>query len=462
MTSRKIFFTAIFIISTAFSPSADQQSVIKKKDQQLQRLRVEIEKFEQQIQQSEKKEKVTLDRLDKIEQKTNLLRSLLKGLRDEERMIRQSIDTTQTRITQLERQLQALRQHYARYVVSVYKYGRVYDFETILSSNSINQLYIRIEYLKRFSDQRKRDLDRIVNKKNQIEFEHSTLNEKLSTEQQLISEKLQEEDALNRTKAKRKRTLRAIRSDKTQYKKELTRKVAAANQLQNLITTLIEQERVRKEKAEREERERRERIAKERAAQRERERLARIEQERQLAELKKKNDIEKIKAKEREIAEAESKAKSEDQRLVQEESSDDTEPASLSTMKGRLMWPVTSRKVIAEFGNHIHPVLKTITTNTGIDISTNDNSPVRSVAAGEIALIHWLPTYGNLVIINHGHGFRTVYAHLDEIDVVVGQKVKAGQVIAQSGDSVSGDDMLHFELWDEKEKQNPRDWLARR
>jgi murein hydrolase activator len=441
---------------------ADQQSVIKRKDQQLKRLRAEIEKCELQITQSEKKEKVTLDRLDKIEQKTNLLKSLLRELRSQEALIRKSIDSTQLNITLLEKQLSSLRNHYAKYVVSVYKYGKVYDFETIFSSNSINQLYIRIEYLRRFSQQRKKDLDRIENKKDQIEFEHSTLREKLSTEQQLISEKIKEEGSLNQTKDKRRRTLVAIRKDKTQFKKELTRKVTAAKELEGLIANLIEQERIRKEKVKREERERRERIARERAAKKERERVATIERDRQLAELKKQNDLAKIKAKEKEIADAKKQEEVEDQQFnVEEKATEENETTSLLERKGKLIWPVNSGHVVAEFGNHVHPVLKTITTNTGIDISTKDDTPVRSIAAGEVALIHWLPSYGNLVIINHGHGFRTVYAHLDEINVIVGQQVSEGEVIAKSGDSVSGD-MLHFELWDEKEKQNPRDWLARR
>ena len=91
---------------------------------------------------------------------------------------------------------------------------------------------------------------------------------------------------------------------------------------------------------------------------------------------------------------------------------------------------------VAEFGNQVHPVMKTITTNTGIDISTKEDTPVRCIADGEIALIHWLPSYGNLIIINHSHGYRTVYAHLSEISVVAGQQIKEGSVIARSGETV--------------------------
>ncbi|MFA6469656.1 MAG: peptidoglycan DD-metalloendopeptidase family protein [Bacteroidota bacterium] len=444
-----------------FSFLSASQTDIKKKDQQLKRLRAEIQRYEQQIEESEKKEKATLNRLDILEKKANLVRSLLEGLREEEQLISTSIDNSRGTVEQLEKQLAFLKNHYANYVSSVYKFGKVYDLETILSSNSINQLYIRIEYLRRFSEQRKKDLEKIATKKSQIEIEYSTLQEKLSLEQQLISEKIKEENALNKTKERRKNVLKDIREDKTQLKKELTRKISAAKQLENLIADLIEQERIRKEKAEREEKERKERIARERAAQRERERIARIEREKELAELKKKNDLARAKEKEQEIAEANRRAIQREKEFEVESAKVELVMRPLSERKGKLTWPVSGGRVVAEFGNQVHPVMKTITTNTGIDIATKENSPVRCVADGEVALIHWLPSYGNLIIINHSHGYRTVYAHLSEISVIAGQQIKEGTVIAKSGETVSGN-LLHFEVWKEKDKQNPREWLARR
>lgn len=454
-------FPYCLILLIAFSFLCANQADLKKKDQQLKRLRTEILKYERQIEASEKKEKATLGRLDIIEKKANLVRTLLTELREEEQMISSSIVTSRENIGQLEKQLDFLKNHYAHYVSSVYKYGKVYDLETILSSNSINQLYIRIEYLRRFSNQRKKDLSKIVKKKDQIEIEYSTLQEKLSMEQQLISEKIKEENTLNKTKSRRKNVLKDIRHDKSQLKKELTRKISAAKELENIIANLIEQERIRKEKAEREERERKARIARERAAQRERERIARIEREKELAELKKKNDLSKAMEKEREIADANRRAELLEKEYEIQTTSVELMMRPLLERKGKLIWPVVGGRVVAEFGNQIHPVMKTITTNTGIDISTKENSPVQCVADGEVALIHWLPSYGNLIIINHNHGYRTVYAHLSEISVISGQQLKEGTVIAKSGETVSGN-LLHFEIWKEKEKQNPRVWLSRK
>ena len=116
---------------------------------------------------------------------------------------------------------------------------------------------------------------------------------------------------------------------------------------------------------------------------------------------------------------------------------------------------------MARFGNQIHPVLKTVTQNTGIDISVPTGTDVHAVSSGEVATISWLPSYGNLVILNHNYGFRTVYTHLSEITVALSQKVDEGEVIGKSGESLGGP-LLHFELWKEREKQDPELWLSRR
>ncbi len=407
---RLIVLILLIFTASIGSMNASEQD-IKKKARALEKLRKEIDAYEQRIRESEKKEKVTLDRLDNYEKQSNLVRSLLSELVDEEEELQASIALTADNITFLGKQLSFLKLNYAKYVTSVYKYGRVYDLETLLSSKSINQLYIRIEYLKRFSDQRKKDLEKIQEKHHLLEIEKADLQVKLQEQQGLIADKQKEENFLQQKKHKRSLALKEIRKDKAVMKKDLVRKTQAAQELENLITDLVEKERIRKE--------REAELARERATERERLKLKKIEEP----------------------------------------------PAETGTpfnsRKGKLSWPVSAGTVVAHFGNHVHPVLKTITQNTGIDISIKSGAPVKSVADGEVAMIHWLPSYGNLVILRHPGGYHTVYAHLSDISVAEGQKVKDGDVIAKSGDSVAGS-VLHFEVWKEKEKQNPEIWLSKR
>jgi murein DD-endopeptidase MepM/ murein hydrolase activator NlpD len=116
---------------------------------------------------------------------------------------------------------------------------------------------------------------------------------------------------------------------------------------------------------------------------------------------------------------------------------------------------------VARFGTQQNPVLRTVTKNTGIDIALPAGTPVASVADGEVSTIWWLPSFGNLVIVSHSDGFRTVYAHMSEIFVNEGDAVSEGRTIGKSGEALSGP-MLHFEIWKDRDNQDPEAWLRPR
>ena len=229
---------------------------IKQRENELQKLRDDIQAYEKKLNESEKKEKVTLDRLDDLERHSILIRQLIQKLREEELGMTVEIDTAKSAIAHLEGQLQFLKSHYANYVRSVYKNGRVYDVELLFSSKSINQLSIRIQYLKKFSEQRAKDLQGISDNKTVLEQKNEQLQMKLQRERQLLSEKTREEGNLKRTFSQRQMVLKKIRKNKQTYKKELTRKTEASKKIENFIAELIEKERLQKEREETERRER--------------------------------------------------------------------------------------------------------------------------------------------------------------------------------------------------------------
>ena len=412
-----IVLLAITVLAAAVSLNG-QTREITKKERELQKLRNEIGAYEAKLRDSEKRERSTLERLDDLEQQAVLIKQLVEKLKDEEGQLTKEIGLAKGSIEELERQLQFLKTHYAGYVRSVYKNGRVYDLELLFSSRSINQMYIRIEYLKKFSDQRAEDLRRIVQKKNEVERQDNQLQESLKEERRLLAEKTREESNLKRKTNQRQQVLRQIRKDKKVYRQELTRKTAALKKIEQLIADLIEKERLRREEAKKK---------REAAAARERER--------------KKEKLATTSVPETPVL--------------------DIEPTgTFAQRKGRLRWPVASGVIESRFGNQTHPVLKTVTQNSGVDISVKVGTNVAAVAEGEVSILSFIPGYGNVVILNHYDGFRTVYAHLSEISVVEAQKVGEGDVIGKSGDTIAGS-VLHFEIWREREKQNPELWLAR-
>jgi septal ring factor EnvC (AmiA/AmiB activator) len=404
---RKELFPTIALLFILLAPTITcvgqpETQDIRAKEKELEKLRREIDGYEEKIKKSERRERATLETLDNYDRQSILLRRLLRNLKEESNRLQKEIEEMKRGITRSENQLESLKSHYARYVISVYKHGRLHDLELLLTSTSMNQLAIRAEYLRRFTEQRRKDLGSIAAKKTSLEQEERTLNTKLKQRERLISQKAVEEKRIKRKSAERQQLLASIRKDKENYKKDLQRKTRAAAELEKIIADLVEKERIRKEREE-------------------------------------------------ELARREGRALPESV----------TPGLAFSSRRGKLPWPVSTGTVVAQFGNQTHPQLKTVTQNTGIDISTPAGTEVRTVADGEVALISWIISYGNLVIVNHTNGFRTVYAHLSEITVTQGQKVREGEVVGKSGDSLSGP-LLHFELWKDREKQDPEAWLRKR
>ncbi len=132
-----------------------------------------------------------------------------------------------------------------------------------------------------------------------------------------------------------------------------------------------------------------------------------------------------------------------------------------SQLRGRMPWPVLGR-VISTFGPQKHAKYATVTFNSGIDIAARVGESVRAVAAGRVEYVSWLDGYGRTVIVNHGEGFYTVYAHLSEVLVIEKQGVDPGHLLARVGDTGSLDGpKLHFEVRDKAEAVDPLRWLVR-
>ena len=128
--------------------------------------------------------------------------------------------------------------------------------------------------------------------------------------------------------------------------------------------------------------------------------------------------------------------------------------------EGSLEWPLHGN-LVGHFGPETHPKWGTVTPNNGVDIVAAIGTPVRAVARARVEyLSEDYGTYGQMIILNHGDGYFTLYGHLSEIDVTVGQEVEAGRQIARSGDSGSlKGPILHFEVRKGGTPLDPEQWL---
>ncbi|MCF8113009.1 MAG: peptidoglycan DD-metalloendopeptidase family protein [Desulfotignum sp.] len=132
-----------------------------------------------------------------------------------------------------------------------------------------------------------------------------------------------------------------------------------------------------------------------------------------------------------------------------------------SSQKGRLPVPVKGT-VVSGFGPKQSGDYKSFTFQSGIDIKVERGEPVRSVFKGEVIFAEWLKGYGNLVIIDHGENYYTLYAHLQEMFKKKGEAVNKGEVIATAGDTGSVKGLcLHFELRHHGRPVDPLKWLEK-
>ena len=130
-------------------------------------------------------------------------------------------------------------------------------------------------------------------------------------------------------------------------------------------------------------------------------------------------------------------------------------------LKGKLGWPVKGR-ITGHYGWHQDAGLKTKVLNPGVDITGTSGAEAKAPCAGRVAVVTWQRGMGNLILINHGNEYITVYGHLDMVLVEPGQDINQGTVIGHIGDSESiYGPSLHFEVWKGKKHLNPKLWLLK-
>jgi len=130
---------------------------------------------------------------------------------------------------------------------------------------------------------------------------------------------------------------------------------------------------------------------------------------------------------------------------------------------GSLLWPVDGYAITAGVGWRVHPVYGYRSCHTGTDIGAPTGTPAHAAAAGTVA---WVQPddggpYGNNILVDHGNGLSTFYAHLSAFEVTQGQHVSAGQTIALTGDTGwSTGPHLHFEVQINGVPYDPMGWFG--
>lgn len=395
----------LFSVILIFSLVANGQS--------LDELRKKKEKTNEQIKyttrlldEARKNEKQTLNKYKILDKQIELRSSLISGINSEVGVLGEFIDQNAWLVNSLNTDLGDLKKEYAAMIQFAQKNQTNYSkMLFVLSSNSFNQAYKRMMYLRQYTEYRKRQAELIQWIRDLIQIKVGRLEQQRTEKETLLQSKKREADQLNREKKQQGKYLTTLQQKQKDFEKKLREQQKIEAQLSREIQRIIDEE---------------------------------VQKARKVAKETGKPGYEMTP----------------EQKLAS---------GKFEQNKRRLPWPVERGVITDHFGVHAHPVLKNIQVrNNGIDIATAQGSTARSVFAGEVSRVFMVTGGNRAVIIRHGI-YLTVYSNLVNVLVNTGDLVAVKQTIGTIGTDSEDDDktVLKFQIWKENVKQNPEDWISR-
>ena len=353
------------------------------------------------------------DRFVALQNQIQAREELIETLRAEAEFTTQNIERTASVIQSLEEDIHQLKEEYGQMMRQAFRH-KISQSKLffLFSAASLNQMIHRWQYLKQYDQYRKKQTRLIIDTRAALTTKVEALEIIRLEKEELINTEEQQRDLLNEERKAKDQILKSLRSDENRLKRELAQQQKAHEKLNGAIETMIKNE-----------------IAANR-------RMARKNAKPSSAESKKRT------------APATSPAITANGEFVR--------------YRGQLPWPVEKGVITKFFGKQAHPSLKKIEiTNNGIDIRTDRNASVRAVFHGEVVGTQFIPGYNHMLILKHGN-FYTVYSNLKEVNVRRGDQVKAKQSIGKvSLDPKTNISEVHFELWQNKERLNPVNWISK-
>lgn len=130
-----------------------------------------------------------------------------------------------------------------------------------------------------------------------------------------------------------------------------------------------------------------------------------------------------------------------------------------ASQKGRMSLPVRG-EVVETYGKHKHPEFNSYTFSKGLSISAGSGSEIRSIYEGSVIFADYFKGFGNMIIVDHGGGYFSLYAHAARILKKVGAEVVRNETVATVGDidSIRGP-MLYFEIRHQGKPVDPAGWV---
>jgi septal ring factor EnvC (AmiA/AmiB activator) len=394
-----VFILCLLCCSLQTSFAQKSKAQLEKEKKQILSKREETNKS---LRETADEKKATLGQLTALNQQIQNQSLLINNISREIKLLDNEMAELNQITYAMTNDLVKLRKEYGAMVYAAAKANTHYSrLVFVFSSTTFNELVMRLQYLRHYSESRKNQVNQIEKIKNILTIQQEDLNNKKLEKDKLLQAQITENNNLLALKEKQSQVVKQLSNREKELQDELAETKKAIEGIDRLIKDLIAEE----------------------------------------------------------IRRAEREAEANKAAATAESAKEATISASFADSKSKLNWPVKSGFISSKFGEQPHPILKGITIdNPGVYIQTNKGEPVRAVYDGEVWTVTYIPGVNKLVAIKHGD-YITVYAKLAKVNVKVGQNVKANQVIGEVFTDPDGMSELQFQIWKNQEKLNPQAWL---
>lgn len=228
---------------------SSSQDVQARTQQRLDALRSQIDQLETRRNETEQKERATLKTLEETNREIKVRQALINTYEQRIAQLRDRRDSLRRSMNALEEHLERLMAEYQKRIRHAYKYGRLHDVALVLSAESINQMLIRIKYLRRFALERQRKREAIEATRSELAEQQEGLESTISENQQLLAESRQERKELVALRRQRRDLIEELRARQSEIEDELAQKRESVQQLEAKLEELMASEQRRREEA---------------------------------------------------------------------------------------------------------------------------------------------------------------------------------------------------------------------
>ena len=391
----------------------------------------------------EDEQRETQDRLTETQQKINAVNEAVQkldeqivGYSTEIDRLAQEITDQEALLLKTQEELEEAKKEESRYYAALkqriqmmYETGDVNYLEVLLRAESVSDFFTRMEYTKQLVEYDRGIMDNLVEFREAVEEKETLIEE---TKAGLEADKQEQEvqkanlEASKEQKSVELASLKKNEDELTAYIAELDKQEA---EIEAQIKAAEEELRRQEEERRRQEEEEQRRLEEERRRQEE-------EEQRRQDELNNSS-------------------------TPQDEPSSGEPSGGGSTSNSALSWPLPGYTHISSgYGEREHPIYGSQRFHAGLDIPAPQGTSIKAAAAGTVITSQYNRSYGYYVVVSHGNGLSTLYAHCSQLYVSVGDTVSQGQTIAavgSTGDSTGNH--LHFEVRVNGSHTNPWNYV---